>query len=297
MSMSRTAMLLGMLLLAACRPGDATKSRTEPGQVELTYGLRLPSGTGEAERLRTAEIVRERLERRVSGLRERVTVERDGDRIVVRVPSGLGPSELERLKGFLPVPARFEFREVDGESLWALAGRVPAPAQVARERSGDPATATLFAPTREAAEIASLALAAHLRPGATVAYQRPAGEAGSWMGFLLGPIAIDNDGIRSAATAWNEDRPVVIATLTDEAAAGFEALTRRLVGRRMAITLDGQVLTAPYVTAPIPGGKIQIQLGKESRDEAITLALVLKIRAWLPVPLDLIAERTLAPRG
>ena len=282
-----TALLFSTaLLLGGCSRAPDFRD----GAVELAYAPRLPEGTAEVDRRQVAVIVRDRLERRLGEGRTPARVELDGARVLVKVPVKIDPSDLERMKAFLPVPARFEFRAVDGEALAALADRVPAHSKVAREENGKPETARLMCPTSMAMELTIKTLRPHLRPDQVIAFQ----DAGldHWMGFLLGPVVVDNDGVSKASTAFGEGgRPIVTATLTDEAAVRFADLTRKAIGRRIAITLDGKVLTAPVVTSPITDGRIQITLGEGGRDEANTLALVLKVRAALPVPLDLVGER------
>lgn len=281
--LAATALLLG---------GCSRRADFGDGAVVLAYAPRLPEGAPQAERLAMAGVVRDRLERRLSGSRTPARVELEGDRVLVKVPAKIDPSELERIKGFLPVPARFEFRSVDGKALAALADRVPAPSAVARDQTQNPETARLLCPTSMAAELALKALQPLLRPDQAIAFDVPSSGVGRWMGYLLGPVVVDNDGVARASTAWDEGgRPLVTATLTEAASIRFAELTRGSIGRQIAITLDGKVLTAPYVTSPITDGRIQITLGKGGQDEANTLALVLKVRAALPVPLDLVEER------
>lgn len=47
-------------------------------------------------------------------------------------------------------------------------------------------------------------------------------------------------------------------TFTPEAGSEFAALTRQNVGRRLAIVVNGRILTAPMVREPILSGKVQI---------------------------------------
>ena len=54
--------------------------------------------------------------------------------------------------------------------------------------------------------------------------------------------------------------PHVEVRLTKEGAQAFEAMTTRSVGRRIAIIVDGELMSAPVVQEPIPGGKLWITL-------------------------------------
>ena len=64
------------------------------------------------------------------------------------------------------------------------------------------------------------------------------------------------------------DLPHVLITFSAEGARRFEELTASLVRRRMAILIDGRVLTAPTVQERIGGGRAMITLGSVSDEEA-----------------------------
>jgi preprotein translocase subunit SecD len=154
----------------------------------------------------------------------------------------------------------------------------------------------LVMPTREGAEAAVRTLAPRVRAGTTLALQRPLRDGAPWYVLLLGTVAASNDDVRDARASVEAGRPIVLVKLKRESAERFEAVSRRNVGRRLAITFDGAVLSAPYVTAPIPNGDVQITLGASgSRDEASTMALVMRAGAPLPVPLRLVEERRIPP--
>jgi len=71
----------------------------------------------------------------------------------------------------------------------------------------------------------------------------------------------------------------------------FEDLTRKNVGKRIAIFLDGVPISAPTVQEAISGGKAQIT-GNFSVDEAKELVQRLNAGA-LPVPIELINQQTI----
>ena len=73
----------------------------------------------------------------------------------------------------------------------------------------------------------------------------------------------------------------------------FEEITRKNVGKKVAIFLDGEVISAPTVNEAIPGGEAVIT-GKFSVDEAKQLAQRLNAGA-LPVPIELISQKTVGP--
>jgi preprotein translocase subunit SecD len=78
-----------------------------------------------------------------------------------------------------------------------------------------------------------------------------------------------------------------------EGARIFCRLTTDNVGRRFAILLDNQVLTAPVIRGAICGSGGQIE-GNFTPESATELADMLKAGA-LPVPLTVIEERTVGP--
>ena len=60
-------------------------------------------------------------------------------------------------------------------------------------------------------------------------------------------------------------------TFTSAGTKAFADLTRKNVGRRLAILIDGKVLSAPAIRAPIPGGKAVIT-GSFTKKQAEELA-------------------------
>lgn len=78
--------------------------------------------------------------------------------------------------------------------------------------------------------------------------------------------------------------------LTDEGAALFAELTRRNVGKPLAIYLDGAPISAPVVREEITGGKAQIT-GNFTPQSAKELVGRLNAGA-LPVPITLIAQQS-----
>ncbi len=87
--------------------------------------------------------------------------------------------------------------------------------------------------------------------------------------------------------------PIIQLTFNDEGAKLFEDITGRNVGKRLAIYLDNQLLTAPTVQQKISGGQATIT-GKYTVDEAKNLALQLNAGA-LPVPVKIIQQKTIGP--
>jgi preprotein translocase subunit SecD len=86
-------------------------------------------------------------------------------------------------------------------------------------------------------------------------------------------------------------KPVVALTFTDEGQDKFGEITKRNVGKRVAIFLDDLVLTAPIVQEEIRSGEAVIT-GEFTLQEAKNLAIQLNAGA-LPVPIKVVEERTI----
>jgi SecD/SecF fusion protein len=88
-------------------------------------------------------------------------------------------------------------------------------------------------------------------------------------------------------------QPYISLSLNAEGAREFASVTREHVGRRLAILLDGEVLSAPNIKEAILGGSAQIT-GQFGFEEASLLALSLRSGA-LPAPMHVEEERTIGP--
>ncbi len=86
---------------------------------------------------------------------------------------------------------------------------------------------------------------------------------------------------------------VVTFSLDRVGAKKFGKATSTGVGKRLAIILDGKIISAPSVREPIVGGSGQIS-GNFTFQSATDLALLLRSGA-LPAPLSIIEERTVGP--
>lgn len=87
--------------------------------------------------------------------------------------------------------------------------------------------------------------------------------------------------------------PDVNLVLDKEGAKIFEEVTGKNVGKRLAITLDGVVKSAPQIRERIPEGKAVIT-GKFTMEEARELAIVLRSGA-LPAKLNIIYQEVIGP--
>ena len=86
---------------------------------------------------------------------------------------------------------------------------------------------------------------------------------------------------------------VVTFNLDRVGAKKFAKATSTNVGKKLAIILDGKIISAPSIREPIIGGTGQIT-GNFTFQSATDLALLLRSGA-LPAPLNIIEERTVGP--
>ena len=90
-----------------------------------------------------------------------------------------------------------------------------------------------------------------------------------------------------------KNEPTVSFTLDRLGSQKFGRATTDNVGKRLAIVLDGKIISAPTINEPITSGKGVIS-GNFTFQEATDLALLLRSGA-LPTPLDVVEERTVGP--
>ena len=89
------------------------------------------------------------------------------------------------------------------------------------------------------------------------------------------------------------NRPIVNMEMNSEGSRDWARITGANVGKRIAISLDNSVFSAPTVINKIVGGRSQIT-GMESPNEARLLEIVLKAGA-LPAPVSIIEQRSVGP--
>ena len=203
-------------------------------------------------RSHVVEQSREIVRRRVDegGVKE-PTILREGDnRIIVQLPGVGDPSHLEALIG---KTAKMTFQYVSDQF-------------------------------REGSIVEPKAL-----PPNTVAYPSKDGkfEVVETKVILSGENLVDAQAERDRTT----NEPIVTFQFDSAGARKFaRATAEENVGRRFAIVLDGEVITAPRINEPIPGGRGQIT-GYFTVDSAHDLALLLRSGA-LPAPLRVLEKRT-----
>ncbi|MFT7538095.1 MAG: SecD/SecF fusion protein [Lysobacterales bacterium] len=114
--------------------------------------------------------------------------------------------------------------------------------------------------------------------------------------LLESKIALSGETVEDALVDFDSsgfNQPYISLKLNKEGAKEFGALTKNNIGRRLAILLDDQVLSAPNINEAILGGSAQIT-GQFTFEEASVLALSLRSGA-LPAPMHIEEERTIGP--
>lgn len=91
----------------------------------------------------------------------------------------------------------------------------------------------------------------------------------------------------------NTSKPQVNLVFTTEGGKKFANITKRNVGKRVAIVLDDKIIEAPTVNEPIIGGNAVIS-GGFTTETAKALSIQLNAGA-LPVPLTVLSQRAIGP--
>ena len=120
-------------------------------------------------------------------------------------------------------------------------------------------------------------------------------EDGSEEAFVSKRIILSGDNLIDAQPSMDTqaNETVVSFTLDRVGAKRFAKATTSAIGKRLAIVLDGKVISAPVIQDAIIGGSGQIT-GGFTFQSATDLALLLRSGA-LPAPLNIIEERTVGP--
>src|SRR3712207_842501 len=107
----------------------------------------------------------------------------------------------------------------------------------------------------------------------------------------LGETLLTGGSLKKADVSYdNLGRPQIQFEMTPEGAREFAKITRENVGRQLAITLDGEVQTAPVINGEIPSGSGVIT-GNYTVEEAKATATLLNAGA-LPVKAEIAEIRT-----
>ncbi len=106
-------------------------------------------------------------------------------------------------------------------------------------------------------------------------------------------VMLNGDLLKNAMVSFDNNKPVVSFEFNSLGAKKFGELTKKNIGKRLAIVLDDKLICAPSISVAILGGSGHIT-GNYTAQSANDLALLLRAGA-LPAPLDVIEERTVGP--
>ena len=242
-----------------------------------------PIGKDGIERL--LAVLRNRVDQ--YGVAEPIIQSSGTDRVIIDLPGVQDPAAALELIG---KTALLEFREVLDTS------EPPPPAPERRNYDSDEQFARVQERWNAAAEASKSAGTrfeerAKTIEGAIVSRNE---DVKNGLFYILGPTAVAGKDLKDAAlNNDNLGRPGVSISFNDEGARAFEEVTGRLVGKQLAIVLDGVTISAPVVQSRIAGGNAQIT-GSFSVDEATRLGIMLKAGA-LPVKVDIAENRSVGP--
>jgi protein-export membrane protein SecD len=107
---------------------------------------------------------------------------------------------------------------------------------------------------------------------------------------------VTGDMVEAASASLNDDGAgfQINFRFDSRGARRFAEYTRDHVGERFAIVLDGEIISAPVIQTPIPGGSGRIT-GRFTSEEATRIATLIRSGA-LPAPLVTLEQRSVGPQ-
>jgi preprotein translocase subunit SecD len=221
------------------------------------------------------------------GVTEPIIQKSGGDRVIIDLPGVQDPSAALDLIG---KTALLEFREVLDVS------EPPPPPPVRRNYDNDEQFTRAQERWNTAVEdMKNVGTRFEERAkdieGAIVASNEDEGDSRF---YLLGRTLVAGKDLKDAFANFDQwNRMGVSISFNEEGAQAFEEATGRLVGRQLAIVLDGVTISAPMVQDRIAGGNAQIT-GSFTQEEAGRLAIMLRAGA-LPVDVEVAENRSVGP--
>ncbi len=233
---------------------DLIVTIAEDGQVTLAISEPAILARKNAAVDQSIEIVRRRIDE--TGTSEPSIQRQGADRILVQLP---GVEDPDRIKSLLGKTAKLAFRMLDSSVTVGEAklGRLPAGSELLPDDS----------------EVDSLG-----QPVLHVVRKR---------------VMVGGESLVDSQPTFQDGQPVVNFRFDKAGGRRFGDATTENAGQRMAIVLDGRVISAPVIREPITGGQGIIS-GSFTVQEATDLALLLRAGA-LPAPLAIIEERSVGP--
>ncbi len=138
-------------------------------------------------------------------------------------------------------------------------------------------------------DVSAADIAAKRAPAGTEILPSADTESGQ-MEVVSRRVMLTGEMLTDAQATFQEGLPVVSFVFDGVGAKKFAEATSNSVGKRFAIVLDNQVISAPVIREPILGGRGIIS-GNFTVEAAKDLSLLLRAGA-LPAPLTVLEERT-----
>ncbi|MCJ7728238.1 MAG: protein translocase subunit SecD [Actinobacteria bacterium] len=111
---------------------------------------------------------------------------------------------------------------------------------------------------------------------------------------LVGPVLLTGNKLGRVAAGYDSNGEIRVAlSFKDDGVEIFKEITTQNIGKNLAIVLDNEIKSSPYIRTPIPDGNAEIT-GLESIDEAKDIELVLRT-GELPINLDLQESQYIGP--
>lgn len=244
------------------------------------------------------EVIRNRIDE--FGVSEPVITSQGTDRLSVELP---GIKDVDRAKDLIGRTARLEFKIVADDKktpdeVAALVSQIEVQHNL-RYKDGDKFS-EYVAKINEHAK-------GKIPADTEIAFQREHKGAATEDGafnrvpyLLFSKADVTGDDLKDAFVQMDpqDNRPEVGISFNAKGADKFEKITGENTHKRMAITLDGIVHSAPVIQTRIAGGRAQITLGtgdyNELLSEAKDLSIVLRAGA-LPAQLEFLEQRVVGP--
>jgi protein-export membrane protein SecD len=211
------------------------------------------------------------------------------DKIVIQLP---GLADPERAREILAQTAQLDFKMVDDASMSSL--ELQKLVEVASKELGENAKPDQF----------NHHLRDKIPAGREVLFESrldpTTNETSRTPYLLITGERISGDLLDDARVSSGEfGQPTVSVQFNPEGTRQFDEMTKRNIGKRLAIVLDDEVKSAPVLQSHIPDGRAQITLGsfrshQEIFKEASDLSIVLRAGA-LPAPIEILENRTVGP--
>lgn len=121
----------------------------------------------------------------------------------------------------------------------------------------------------------------------------PRADSGEGMLPIRKSVVVSGEDLVDAQPSFQNGQPVVTFRFNPLGGRKFGKVTQENLSKRLAIVLDGKVISAPVIREPILGGSGVIS-GRFTTQDAQDLALLLRAGS-LPAPLTYLEERTVGP--